>query len=113
RDGRLYGRGTADMKGALAAAMHAFRDAHEVVGGAVRHAIDRGCDLAELSLDELRQFSSAIEADVFDVLTLAGSTASRDHLGGTAPRQVETAVARARERIDTVLGASPPPRPSG
>ncbi len=84
----------------------AFRDAHEVVGRSVRHAIERGCDLAELELDELRRFSDAIDADVFEVLTLEGSAASRDHIGGTAPRQVQAAVARGRDRLDAVLPAS-------
>ena len=45
----------------------AFRDAHEVVGLAVRHSVEQGCDLSDLSLDTLRSFSSMIDADVFDV----------------------------------------------
>ena len=62
-----------------------FRDAHEAVARAVRAADARGCDLAALSLAELRQFSPLAGADVFKVLTLEGSLASRDHAGGTAP----------------------------
>ncbi|MDZ7748213.1 MAG: argininosuccinate lyase [Halofilum sp. (in: g-proteobacteria)] len=81
----------------------AFRDAHEVVGRAVRHAIEQRCDLAELPLADLQRFSAAIEADVYDVLTLEGSAASRDHLGGTAPDQVRAAVQRGRGRLDAVL----------
>jgi argininosuccinate lyase len=77
----------------------AFRDAHEVVGKAVAYCVERGCDLADLSLDELRGFSTAITADVFEVLTLDGSVAARDHLGGTAPAQVRAAIARARQRL--------------
>lgn len=77
----------------------AFRDAHEVVGKAVRLAAERGCDLSELSLETLRGFSAAIDADVFDVLTLEGSVAARNHLGGTAPEQVRSAVQRARKRL--------------
>lgn len=77
----------------------AFRDAHEVVGKAVRYGVDAGKDLAEMTLEELRQFSSVIEGDVFDVLTLEGSVAARDHLGGTAPAQVRAAIQRARQRI--------------
>jgi argininosuccinate lyase len=76
-----------------------FRDAHEVVGKAVRYGLDVGKDLAELTLEELRGFSSAVEADVLEVLTLEGSAAARDHLGGTAPRQVLAAARRARERL--------------
>ncbi len=76
-----------------------FRDAHEVVARAVRHAAGRGVDLADLPLDELRGFSDRIDQDVFACLTLEGSVASRDHLGGTAPAQVRAAVRRARERL--------------
>ena len=76
-----------------------FRDAHEIVGKAVALGVREGRDLAELSLAELQQFSPVIEADVFDVLTLEGSVAARNHLGGTAPRQVRAAVARARVRL--------------
>jgi argininosuccinate lyase len=77
----------------------AFRDAHEVVGRAVRLGIDSGRDLSELDLTELQALSSVIEADVFAVLTLEGSVAARDHFGGTAPAQVRAAVARAKARI--------------
>jgi argininosuccinate lyase len=79
-----------------------FRDAHEVVGHAVRLGVDSGRDLAELTLAELQGFSAAIGADVFDVLTLEGSVAARDHLGGTAPAQVRAAVQRARERLQKI-----------
>jgi argininosuccinate lyase len=76
-----------------------FRDAHEAVARAVRLCEGRGCDLAELSLDELREFSPLIAADVFDVLTVAGSLAARNHPGGTAPAQVRMAIAAARGRL--------------
>ena len=78
----------------------AFRDAHEIVGTAVRLGIDTGRDLAEITLAELQSLSPTIEADVFEVLTLEGSVAARDHFGGTAPRQVRAAIARARTRLD-------------
>ncbi|HEB63693.1 MAG TPA: argininosuccinate lyase, partial [Gammaproteobacteria bacterium] len=77
----------------------AFRDAHEVVGKAVRLGVEQSKDLSEMTLDELRRFSDAIESDVFDVLTLEGSLAARDHLGGTAPNQVRAAIKRARARM--------------
>ncbi|MBX3613992.1 MAG: argininosuccinate lyase [Burkholderiaceae bacterium] len=77
----------------------AFRDAHEAVARAVRTASERGVDLAELGLDELREFSPLIDADVGAVLTPEGSVASRDHVGGTAPRQVRAAIARHRLRL--------------
>ncbi len=76
-----------------------FRDAHEAVARAVRAADARGCDLAALSLAELRRFSPLVGADVFKVLTLEGSLASRDHAGGTAPRRVRAAVKRARKGL--------------
>ncbi|MGK2941075.1 MAG: argininosuccinate lyase [Immundisolibacter sp.] len=77
-----------------------FRDAHEVVGQAVRRGVETGRDLAAFTLDELRSFSPLIGEDVFAVLTLEGSVNARDHLGGTAPRQVRAAAARARARLD-------------
>ena len=76
-----------------------FRDAHEVVGKSVAYCVQKKCDLADLTLQELQQFSSQIDADVFEFLTLEGSVAARDHLGGTAPTQVRQAVARARARL--------------
>jgi argininosuccinate lyase len=76
-----------------------FRDAHEAVARAVRHAEARGVDLADLSLAELKQFCDLIEADVFTVLTLEGSLAARNHIGGTAPEAVRAAIARAREKL--------------
>jgi argininosuccinate lyase len=76
-----------------------FRDAHEAVARAVRACVDRGCDLADLSLDDLRDFSALVADDVFAVLTLEGSVAARDHVGGTAPAQVRAAIARVRAEL--------------
>ena len=76
-----------------------FRDAHEAVALAVRFAEQKGCDLAELKLEELQQFSSLIADDIYAVLTLEGSLAARNHTGGTAPQQVEAAIARARKLL--------------
>jgi argininosuccinate lyase len=76
-----------------------FRDAHEAVGHAVKAAEARGVDLPQLTLDELRAFCPQVENDVFAVLTVAGSLASRNHLGGTAPDQVRAAIGRARSRL--------------
>ena len=77
-----------------------FRDAHEVVGKAVAHGIEAGLDLAEMELATLRGFCADIRDDVFDVLTLEGSVAARDHLGGTAPNQVAAAAQRALAVVD-------------
>ncbi|MEI7841505.1 MAG: argininosuccinate lyase [Gallionellaceae bacterium] len=76
-----------------------FRDAHEAVALAVRFAVGRGCDLSELKLEELQQFSKLITDDIYAVLTLEGSLAARNHTGGTAPQQVEAAIARARNSL--------------
>ncbi|MDD2701425.1 MAG: argininosuccinate lyase [Sideroxydans sp.] len=76
-----------------------FRDAHEAVALAVRYAEQKGCDLADLKLDELLQFSALISDDIYGVLTLEGSLAARNHTGGTAPKQVEIAIARARKLL--------------
>ena len=77
----------------------AFRDAHEIVGRAVRHGIETGQDLSEMKTEVLQGFSSVIGADVYAVLTLEGSVAARNHLGGTAPAQVRAAIKRARKRL--------------
>ncbi len=76
-----------------------FRDAHEVVARAVRHAETQGCDLADLPLAELQIYSALVEADVFAVLTLEGSLNSRAHIGGTAPAAVRAAILRARAAL--------------
>jgi argininosuccinate lyase len=69
-----------------------FRDAHEIVGKAVRLAIDTDRELTELSLEEFQQLSPNIGVDVYDILTVEGSVASRNHFGGTAPECVLQAI---------------------
>jgi argininosuccinate lyase len=76
-----------------------FRDAHEAVARAVRAAEQKGCDVSDLSLAELQDFSPLVADDVFAVLTVEGSLASRNHIGGTAPEQVRAAIARRRKDI--------------
>lgn len=76
-----------------------FRTCHDIVGRAVGYGVEQGKDLAEMSLDELRQFSDRIGDDVYQVLTLEGSVNARNHLGGTAPEQVRQAVDRGRELL--------------
>ncbi len=73
-----------------------FRDAHEVVGNAVAYGVKTGKDLSEMTLEELQKFSTVITEDVFAVLTLEGSVAARNHLGGTAPEQVKKRVQAAK-----------------
>ena len=97
RNAALRGYATAtDLADYLVRKNMPFRDAHEVVGLSVAYGIKHNKDLAEFSLDELQQFSDQISDDVFEVLTLEGSVAARDHLGGTAPKQVRKAIKYAR-----------------
>ncbi len=101
REAALRGFSTAtDLADYLVGRGLAFRDAHEVVGKAVAHGVESGKDLAEMTLETLQAFCPQIEADVFDVLTLSGSVAARNHLGGTAPQQVSAAAGRAAARLD-------------
>ena len=100
RSAALQGYATAtDLADYLVKKGLPFRDAHEAVALTVRFAEQRGCDLGDIDLDELQQFSPLIGEDVYQVLSLEGSLASRDHTGGTAPRQVESAIARARAHL--------------
>jgi argininosuccinate lyase len=73
-----------------------FRAAHETVGRIVKHAIERDVELNDLSLDELRSFSSLIEQDVFDALSLEQTLATKSQAGGTSPEQVAEALLAAR-----------------
>jgi argininosuccinate lyase len=82
----------------------AFRDAHEIVGRAVLYGVNNAKDLSEMTLQELRAFSGAIAEDVYQVLTLEGSVAARNHPGGTAPQQVRGAIALVRKRLATRQG---------
>jgi argininosuccinate lyase len=100
RDAARRGFATAtDLADYLVRKGVAFRDAHEIVGRAVRRAMESGQDLSELPLETLRVFSPAVGEDVFAVLTLEGSVAARNHVGGTAPEQVRAAIRRARKAV--------------
>jgi argininosuccinate lyase len=77
-----------------------FRDAHEAAARAVRHAENQGCELSALTLADLRRFAPLVDDDVYAVLTLDGSVASRNHPGGTAPLQVRAAARTARAALD-------------
>jgi argininosuccinate lyase len=100
RSAALQGYATAtDLADYLVKKGLPFRDAHEAVAQAVRFAEQRKCDLSDISIAELRQFSSHIGEDVYQVLSLEGSLASRNHIGGTAPNQVEAAIERAHSAL--------------
>jgi argininosuccinate lyase len=77
-----------------------FRDAHEIVGKAVAYGVKHHKDLSEMTLQELQQFSGSIKEDVFEYLTLEGSVAARNHIGGTAPERVREAVMMARDLLN-------------
>jgi argininosuccinate lyase len=106
REAALKGYATAtDLADYLVRKGVPFRDAHEIVGKAVRLGIDSGRDLSQLALAELQGLSDRIDADVFEVLTLEGSLQARNHFGGTAPEQVRAAVRAARQQL--AEGAAP------
>jgi len=74
-----------------------FRDAHEIVGKVVMRAIEREKELEQLSLDELREFSSLIEGDVYEALSLERTLDSKSQIGGTAHEVVDAAFLTARK----------------
>ena len=74
-----------------------FRQAHHVTGALVALAETKGCDLPELTLDDMRGVHDGITAEVFDVLGVHNSVASRMSYGGTAPARVREQVARWQE----------------
>jgi len=80
-----------------------FREAHETVGRAVIHAIERGCELEELPIEELKSFTPLIEADVFPALSLKNVLTSKSQAGGTSPIRVAEALATARESLQTTV----------
>ncbi|AOA59551.1 argininosuccinate lyase [Acinetobacter larvae] len=102
REAALRGFSTAtDLADYLVKKGVAFRDAHEIVGKAVALGVQENKDLSELKLEQLQQFSALITADVFEkALTLEASVQARDHIGGTAPQQVQAAIARAEQRLE-------------
>jgi argininosuccinate lyase len=76
-----------------------FRDAHEVVGKTVKYAIEQKKKLDELNLYELQKFSPSVSDDVFKILSVEGSVASKNTYGGTSPAQVDKQIKLAKERM--------------
>lgn len=85
-----------------------FRKAHEKIGNAVRHCLDKGCELGDLSLDELKQFGPEFEPDFFAAVTLEATLDCHDVIGGTARHRVREALVAAEERVHTLLGTGQP-----
>lgn len=82
-----------------------FRQAHEIVAQAVQKCLAQECELERLSLDELREFSPAFDADVYENLKVESVLACHDVPGGTAPHQVKQALAAARDKLATMQEA--------
>jgi len=76
-----------------------FREAHHITGRAVKAAEDRGCDLADLSVDVLQHIDGRIDERVYDVLSVDASVRSRTSYGGTAPERVREQIAAAKEQL--------------
>jgi len=79
-----------------------FRIAHEIVGKAVRLALDRQCELQDLKLTDLQELDSHFGEDFFEFVTLKNVLAIHDTSGGTAPTRVKEAIAAARKRLSAV-----------
>lgn len=76
-----------------------FRTAHEKIGNAVRYALEKGVELGELSLEELRQFGEEFESDFFPAVTLDATLDCHNVIGGTARERVREALQHASARI--------------
>lgn len=85
-----------------------FRTAHEKIGNAVRFALEKGVELGELSLDELRQFGSEFDEDFYRAVTLEATVDCHDVIGGTAAARVTAALRSAAERVAALKKASAP-----
>jgi argininosuccinate lyase len=85
-----------------------FRTAHEKIGNAVRFALEKGVELGELSLDELRQFGGEFSEDFYVAVTLQPTLDCHDVLGGTATNRVKTALLEATERVAALKKAAAP-----
>ena len=82
-----------------------FRQAHEIVARAVQKCVLQDCELEHLSLDELREFSPAFDADIYEALKVEAVLACHDVAGGTAPHRVQQALSAAREKLATMQEA--------
>lgn len=81
-----------------------FRKAHEKIGNAVRYCLDKGCELNDLTLNELKQFGSEFEQDFFSAITLEATLDCHDVIGGTAPQRVHEAIKATEARVQKLVG---------
>ena len=79
-----------------------FRKAHEKIGNAVRYCLEKGCELGDLTLDELKQFGPEFEEDFFAAITLEATLDCHDVIGGTARNRVHAALAEAEARVQAI-----------
>lgn len=107
---RMQSAAQTNFMNALAAATYlvnkgtSFRKAHEQIGNAVCYCLKKGCELQDLSLEELRQFSPEFGEDFYSCLNLDAVLACHDVIGGTHPARVREALAKARQRISALSG---------
>jgi len=80
-----------------------FRTAHEKIGNAVRFALEKGVELDDLTLAELRSFGPEFDSDFFSAVALTATLGCHDVIGGTARERVRTALAAASERIAALV----------
>jgi argininosuccinate lyase len=80
-----------------------FRKAHEKIGNAVRYCLGKGCELGDLSLEELRQFGAEFESDFFAAVTLEATLDCHDVIGGTARERVREALASTEQRVQAIV----------
>jgi argininosuccinate lyase len=80
-----------------------FRKAHEKIGNAVRYCLDKGCELGDLSLDELHQFGPEFENDFFAAITLEATLDCHDVIGGTARPRVREALKDTEQRVQALI----------
>ncbi len=76
-----------------------FREAHGIVGAAVRRSIDTGVNLEDMSLEQLKEFSPLIEEDVFQVLPVMRCVERRNSYGGTSPASTDVQISKAVEQL--------------
>jgi argininosuccinate lyase len=81
-----------------------FRQAHEIIGKAVQHCLEQGCELQDLSVEALREFSPAFSQDFYSRLTLESVLAIHDVPGGTSPERVKAAIAQAKQKVSAMRG---------
>ena len=107
---RMQSAAQTNFMNALAAATYlvnkgtSFRKAHEQIGNAVCYCLEKGCELQDLSLEELRQFSPEFGGDFYSCLNLDAVLACHDVMGGTHPARVHEALAKARQQISALSG---------